>query len=59
MDRFLRGRQIAYLIYEYFRVTGANDSVDNYADLSTIGLRDDDMTIFRNSNRNGMDFYYQ
>ena len=31
-DRFLRGRQIAYLylIYEYFRVTGANDSVENY-----------------------------
>ena len=26
-DRFLRGRQTAYLIYEYFRVTGANDSV--------------------------------
>ena len=26
-DRFLRGRQIAYLIYEYFRVTGADDSV--------------------------------
>ena len=26
-DRFLRGRQIAYLIYEYFRVTEANDSV--------------------------------
>ena len=33
-DRFLRGRQIAYLIFEYFRVTGANDSVENYADLS-------------------------
>ena len=32
-DRFLRGRQIAYLIYEHFRVTGANDSVENYADL--------------------------
>ena len=30
-DRFLRGRQIAYRIYEYFRVTGANDSVENYA----------------------------
>ena len=30
---FLRGRQIAFLIYEYFRVTGANDSVENYADL--------------------------
>ena len=38
-NRFLRGRQIAYLIYEYFRVTGANDSVDNYADLITIVLR--------------------
>ena len=35
-DRFLRGRQIAYLIYEYFRATGANDSVKNYADLFTI-----------------------
>ena len=33
-DRFFRGRQIAYLIYEYFRVTGANDSVENYADES-------------------------
>ena len=28
-DRFLRGRQIACLIYEYFRVTGANGSVEN------------------------------
>ena len=37
-DRFLRGRQTAYLIYENFRVTGSNDSVDNYADLFTIGL---------------------
>ena len=41
-DRFLRGRQIAYLIYEYFRVTGANDSVENYADQFTIVLRNDD-----------------
>ena len=37
-DRFLRGRQIAYLTYEYFRVTGANDSVENYADLLTVVL---------------------
>ena len=35
-DRFLRGRQIAYLIYRYFRVTGATDSVENYTDLFTI-----------------------
>ena len=34
-DRFLRGRQIAYLIYEYF-----HDSVENYADLITIALFD-------------------
>ena len=45
-DRFLRGRQIAYLIYEYFRVTGANDSVENYADPSTISLRNDDIQEF-------------
>ena len=45
-DRFLRGRQIACLIYEYFRVTGANDSVENYADLSTLGLRNDDIQEF-------------
>ena len=37
-DRFLRGRQIAHLICEYFRVPEANDSVENYADLFTIGL---------------------
>ena len=42
-DRFLRGVQIAYLIYEYIQVTGANDSVENYADLFTIGLRNDDI----------------
>ena len=45
-DRLLRGRQIAYLIYEYFRVTGANDSVENYADLFTIALRNDDIQEF-------------
>ena len=32
-DRFLRGRQIACLIYEYFLVTGANNSFENDADL--------------------------
>ena len=45
-DRFLRGRQIAYLIYDYFRVTGANDSVENYTDLFTIALRNDDIQEF-------------
>ena len=45
-DRFLRGRQIVYLIYEYFWVTGANDSVENYTDLFTISLRNDDFQEF-------------
>ena len=45
-DRFFRGRQIAYLIYDYFRVTGAHDGVENYADLFTISLRNDDIQEF-------------
>ena len=45
-DSFFRGRQIAFLIYEYWRVTGANGSVDNYADLFTIALRNDDIQEF-------------
>ena len=34
------------MIYEYFRVTGANDSFENYADLFTIVLRNDDIQEF-------------
>ena len=49
-DRFLRGRQIAYLIYEYFWVTGANDSVENYADLFTVVLRNDVIQEFDSKN---------
>ena len=45
-DRFLRGRQIAHLIYDYFRVTGSHDSVENYADLFTIIIRNDDIQEF-------------
>ena len=40
-DRFLRDRQITDLIYDYFRVNGSHDSVENYADLFTISLRND------------------
>ena len=45
-DRFFCGRQIAYLIYDYFRFTGVHDSVENYADLFTISLRNDDIQEF-------------
>ena len=34
------------MIYEYFRVTGANGSVENYADLFTHVLRNDDIQEF-------------
>ena len=34
------------MIHEYFRVTGANDSVENYTDLFTISLRNDDIQEF-------------
>ena len=44
-DRFLLGKQIAYLIYEYFRITGAHDSVENYT-LFTIVFRNDDIQEF-------------
>ena len=45
-NRFLHGRQIAYLIYDFFRVTGIHASVENYADFFTISLRNDDIQEF-------------
>ena len=42
-DRFLRGRQIAYMIHDYFRVTSAHDTVFDYADLFSVTLRNDDV----------------
>ena len=45
-DRFLRGRQIAYMIYDYFRVTGVHDTVLDYTDLFSIGLGNDDVQDF-------------
>ena len=40
--------------YEYFRVTGANDFVGNYADLFTIVF---EMMILRNLIQSGTEFY--
>ena len=45
-DRFLRGRQTAYFVYDQFQVTGTHDSVENYTDLFTICLRNDDNQEF-------------
>ena len=45
-DRFLRGRQIAYMIYDYFRVTGAHDTELDYPDLFSVTLHDDNVQEF-------------
>ena len=45
-DRFLRGRQIAFMIYDYFRVTGALNTVLDYAYLFSVTLRDDNIQEF-------------
>ena len=45
-DRFLRGRQTAFVIFDYFRVSGAHDTVLEYADLSSVTLHDDNIQEF-------------
>ena len=45
-DWFLRGRQIAFMIHDYFRVSGAHDTVLDYADLFSITLRNDNVQEF-------------
>ena len=45
-DRFQRGRQIAFTISDYFRVTGAHDTVFDYAELFSVTLRDDNVQEF-------------
>ena len=45
-DRFLRGRQIAFKIYDNFRVTGAHDTVLDYADVFSATLRNDNVQEF-------------
>ena len=43
---FLRGRQTAFMIYDYFRVTSARDTVLDYADLFSVTLRNDGVQEF-------------
>ena len=49
------GRQIAYLIYDYFWVTGVNESVLDCADLLRLLF---EMTIIRSSIQDGTKFYF-
>ena len=53
-DRFLRGRTIAYLIYEYFQVTGIPSRIFPIYLQSPF-----EMTMFRSSIQNAMKFYYR
>ena len=43
---FFRGRQIAYMMHDYFRVTGAHDTVMDYADSFSVTIRNDDVQDF-------------
>ena len=54
-DPFQRRRQIAFMIYDYFRVTGAHDTVLDCADLLSIPLRNDNVQEF---DTRWDDFYY-
>ena len=45
-DQFLRGRQIAFMIYEYFRATRAYEKVQGLADMFTMTLQNDDVQDF-------------
>ena len=45
-DRFLRGRQIAYMVSDYFRATGAYDAVQGLSYLFGLCLHDDDVQDF-------------
>ena len=45
-DRFLRRRQIAFMIDDDFRVTGAHDTVLDNADLFSVTRRDDNVQEF-------------
>ena len=45
-DRFVRGGQSAYMIYEYFRVTGAHEAVLDYSDVFSITLHGEDIPVF-------------
>ena len=45
-DRFLRVRQIAYMIYEHFRATGVYEAVQGLSDLFNIHMQNDDVQDF-------------
>ena len=55
-DRFLRERQIAFMIYDYFRVTGAHDTV--FSSMLIYSLFLFMMIMFKKSTQDWMKFCY-
>ena len=45
-DRFLRGRQIAFIIIDHFRSTGFYDGNQGLSDLFSIQMHNDDIQDF-------------
>ena len=45
-DRLLRDRQIAYMIYEHFRATGAHEAAQALSDLFNFRFQNDDVQDF-------------
>ena len=45
-NRILQGRQIAHMIYEYFRIRGTIESLLEFHDLMSITPRGDDVQGF-------------
>ena len=55
-DRFLRGRQMAYMIHEHFRETGAYEAVQGHSDLFNYACG---MTTSKISTLDGIMHHYQ
>ena len=45
-NRFFRERQIEFMIYEHFRVTGTNECILDFSDFTSVTLRGDDVQGF-------------
>ena len=50
-DRLLRGKQFAFMIYEYFQVTGAHEAVLDYSDPFSFTLHGNGIQDFETKGR--------
>ena len=45
-NRFLKGRQIAYMIYDYFKINGTGEALLDFNDLLRVQLKNDNVQGF-------------